>query len=231
MGWSNDYDDYWNDYFSSEEKLTQTLYTEMCKALGYALCNWQYVERAHFKLFLKLLDAPNWETCSAAYYSIESFEARHKMVGRVAHYFLKNDQFKSHRETWCGLGGGLEKEIKNANENRNKIAHYGLDFVDINATINIRMPALQPTSDNLVDQLVGRIPSNPEHSLSPGRINGYAQGFYELAQRIGQFEKSLILSPQHEPSSEPMPAHPTDHKSRQRRSRTKSPPTDDRPSD
>jgi hypothetical protein len=247
MGSPDDEWEHWNAD-SAEEQISQTLYTEMCKALGGALCNWQHVERAHFRLFLKMLNAPNWETCSAAYYSIESFEARHNMVGRVAYYFLKDDRYKSQREWWCGVGGGLQKEIKTANQNRNKIAHYGLSFVEIkpmmhrvvddrimepDGYVKFRFPALRPTPENLVDRLVGRISTNPEHSLGPGRINTYAHQFIRLAQIIGEFEASIKLADAlpHESDPAPEPARPQGRKSRQSPSPRKSQPTDDQPSD
>src|SRR6185437_9528510 len=90
----------------------QDEFVDFCTAVGAAVCMWQNVEKAHFKLFLRMLGAPQWEVAAAAYYSTESFAARHTMVTRMAHYFMQGDMFKEHREQWAGLGGGLQKELK-----------------------------------------------------------------------------------------------------------------------
>ena len=154
------------------------------------------------------------------------------MVGRIAHYFLKDHGYKTHRETWCGAGGGLEKEIKTANENRNKIAHYELDFDIISPEIQLRAPRFRPAADNLVDQLIGRIRGDPKHTVSIGTLHQYAYDFYGLAEKIREFEASLILpAPQPESEIAPTSARPTTRKSRSRRSQKKSQPTDDQPSD
>jgi hypothetical protein len=203
---------------SPQEQMGQYFFEQLCTALGYALCSWQNVEDAHFRLFLRMLNAPNWETCSAAYYSIESFDARHKMVSRVAHYFLKGNYFKSHRETWCGLDGGLDKAIKDANTNRNKIAHYGPDFDDFEGDgellTGLRIPKFRPTQNNLVNRLIGRAGDKPEHNLNVGAIQKYGDQFRDLANHIGQFEDSLT-SQEQRPESEIAPAiaHPTGPKS------------------
>jgi hypothetical protein len=175
---------------------------KLCDALGFAFLTWQDVEKAHFKLFLRMLGAPQWEVCSAAYYSVESFAARHSMVGRMAYFFMQGDKFKSQRKIWCGEGGGLQKEIKDANENRNKLAHYGMDFdildhgeeqPDGSYRFQLSPPRLQPVDTNLVARLAGHTPDKPEYNLSADEIRGYATGFAALGVQLNQFQESLSL--------------------------------------
>jgi hypothetical protein len=212
----------------------------LCTAMGFALFTWQDVEKAHFKLFLKMLGAPEWEVCSAAYYSTESFEARHKMVGRMAYYFMKSDHYESHRAVWCGAGGGLQKKIKDANENRNKLAHYGLAYDVINTTrnpdgtfkIDLGPSKLQPLDTNLVDRLIGRTPDKPEHNLSHEEVSEYAMYFQDLAEHIKQFQESLTLPPPQQGLDALLaPPIPTGPLSRPPPIPEKSPPTDDPPSE
>jgi hypothetical protein len=68
---------------------TREDFKSICSAIGSALILWQDVEDAHFRLFVKMLGAPREEICSAVYYSVQSFEARYKIVGRMAHFFLE----------------------------------------------------------------------------------------------------------------------------------------------
>src|SRR5262249_14057425 len=151
-----------DDDSDEDRKKRFAQFTTFCRALGLALIAWQDVEREHFKLFLRMLGAPQWEVASAVYYSIESFESRHKMVCRMAYYFMKGEEYKSQRATWLNNEGGLRKDITEANKNRNKLAHYDLDFnvvsrielPDGSVQVNLGPPSLQPVTNNL-DAVMG----------------------------------------------------------------------------
>jgi hypothetical protein len=74
-----------------------------------------------------MLGAPQREICSIAYHSTESFEARRKMVTSIAREFFKSLDKKqeAHANTeW----NEIDKLLKDGSENRNKLAHYVLDF-------------------------------------------------------------------------------------------------------
>jgi hypothetical protein len=177
-------------------------FLELCTAIGAAICIWQDVEKAHFKLFLRMLGAPQWEVAAAVYYSIESFALRHTMVSRMAHYYMEGASFKKHREEWAGLGGGLQKELKDAGDNRNKLAHYNIDWnvttevtehADGTVTVVLGPPTLQPMDTDLVARLIGRTPDKPEHNLAVEQIRKYSAEFIILAKRLDAFQKSLNL--------------------------------------
>jgi hypothetical protein len=188
---------------SPEEDDGATLF----KAIGFALWTWQGVEKAHFKLYLRMLGAPQWEVCAAAYYSIESFAARHTMVWRMAHYFLQGDQYKSHLKQWEGVARGkgkakgLYREIKYANDNRNKLAHYtlGYDVVavrtnpDETVDVDLGPPTWRPVATDLAAPLTGRTPDRPEHNLTWRQVFIYAKEFSELGTRLDAFQESLNL--------------------------------------
>jgi hypothetical protein len=191
---------------TSTEESRKAEFRKLCEAIGFAMMTWQDIEAAHFRLFLKMLGAPKKEVCSAIYYSVESFDARHKMVGRMAHYFMQADSYAPHRAVWSGVDGGLSKKVKDANENRNKLAHYGMDFDVIGQTerpdgsrvVELSNPRLQPYYENQVSRLLGRTPDRPEHNLSAKEISGYASLFQRVGAEIDDFQKSLTLPPPHQ---------------------------------
>jgi hypothetical protein len=175
-------------------ELDQMEFWLLCGSIGFAMFTWQTVEKAHFKLFVKMLGAPRWEVCSAAYHSMESFEGRHKMVGRMAHYFMQGREYKKQRAIW----GDLEKKIKDANTNRNKLAHYTLEVDAIGTTLDgsalIEMkPRVRPLSANLVDRLVGRIREKAEHDLDVVAIDRYAHEFDDLCKQLHKFVDELPI--------------------------------------
>jgi hypothetical protein len=86
--------------------------------MGLALTVWQNVEEQHYHLFLKLLGSQEGDISSVVYFSVESFEARRRMVGRMVHYYSTSKEL---RIVW----NKIEKQLKDHNESRNKIAHYG----------------------------------------------------------------------------------------------------------
>jgi cytochrome b561 len=83
---------------------------ETCYHIGLALVTWQHVENAHFKLFLRMLGVPLSGVSSVVYYSAENFESRHKMVSRMAVYFLEGRTFNKQRSEWQEL----DKDINHA---------------------------------------------------------------------------------------------------------------------
>jgi hypothetical protein len=189
------------------------------KAIGFALWTWQGVEKAHFKLYLRMLGAPQWEVCAAAYYSIESFAARNAMVWRMAHYFLQGNNYKSHLKQWSGGGKGLYKELKDANDNRNKLAHYTLDWDVVGITKNpdetvdveLGPPTWRPVKTDLAAPLMGRTPDRLEHNLTWRAVYEYGNQFAALGKRLDAFQESLNLpAPQLGLDQLLSPPHPTD---------------------
>jgi hypothetical protein len=223
-----------------DRKIRLDDFRALCHAIGAAFFMWQDVEKAHFNLFLRMLGSPQWEVCAAAYYSIESFAARHTMVGRMAHYFMQEDRFKKHREQWSGLGGGLAKELKDANDNRNKLAHYNLNWDVIKVTENpedgsvvveFGPPSLQPLDKDLVSKLIGRTPDKPEHNLTRVQVVEYSQQFVDLGKRLEDFQESLNLPPPQRGLAELLaPQLPTDPLYKRPPLPPKSPPADKPPS-
>jgi hypothetical protein len=161
--------------------------------MGLALTVWQYVEEQHYRLFLKLLDVPDGEIPSVVYFSVESFESRRKMVSRMLHFFPMHPKG---RVGWRGEWNLLEKQLKDYNEDRNKLAHYGLesniDFKQPEAAdgfveIVIKPPTLQPSRSNRVSELLGRTADTPKHNLSATELDLYIRNFHRLATQMRDF--------------------------------------------
>lgn len=175
-------------------------FKDLCYHIGLALVVWQEVERALFVLFIKMLGSSYNEMASVVFYGIESFEARRKMVGNMAHYFLKE---KADKAIWNDNTGGLQKALKDGNEKRNKLAHYDLeeDFVDItyeqdgSAVVNFGPPRLRPTQYNLISTMRGHTPDKPEHNLSVKEVIGYIKEFHDLAEQVNNFTGRLPSPP------------------------------------
>src|ERR1700687_749332 len=128
-------------------------FLDLCRNIGLALVVWQEVEEAHFELFVKMLGSDYNEVSAVVYFSVESFEARRKMVGNMAHYFLTA---KADKTIWNDDKGGLQKALKDANENRNKLAHYNVeeDLLNVDeedgvVTVDLGPPRLRPHKWNL----------------------------------------------------------------------------------
>jgi hypothetical protein len=175
-------------------------FLDLCRHIGLALVVWQEVEEAHFGLFVKMLGSDYNEVSAVVYFSVESFEARRKMVGNMAHYFLTA---KADKTIWNDDKGGLQKELKDANENRNKLAHYNVeeDLLNVDeedgvVTVDLGPPRLRPHKWNLVSRLRGLTPDKPEHNLSVAEVAGYVREFRKLARRIRDFSSNLTLPPQ-----------------------------------
>jgi hypothetical protein len=115
---------------------------------------------------------------SVVYFSVESFEARRKMVGNMAHYFLTA---KADKKAWSDENGGLQKALKDADENRNKLAHYSvaedvirtIEHENGDVTIEFAAPRLRPYEGNLVSRMRGLTIDKPEHNLSVAEVSGY----------------------------------------------------------
>ncbi|MGR4930245.1 hypothetical protein ACIPUD_26085 [Bradyrhizobium sp. CAR08] len=103
----------------------------------------------------------------------------------------------------CGAGnkalrgewGDLQKELKDANDERNKLAHYtviieiakesrGDDGVLVG---NLTSPLLQPSPHNAVSRVQGKTPNNERHSLDEEALKGHAQDFYGLSLSLHDF--------------------------------------------
>jgi hypothetical protein len=108
---------------------------------------------------------------------------------------LKLRQFKKQRGEWQEL----EHLTKVANENRNKFAHYALDYDLIGQSNNpdgtVRITfgphRLRPTVRNFYSRLQGRTPDKEEHNLGPKQITQYIGEFGQLAERLEKFHVSL----------------------------------------
>jgi hypothetical protein len=124
--------------------------------MGLALTVWQNVEEQHYHLFLKLLGSQEGDISSVVYFSVESFEARRRMVSRMVHYYSTSKEL---RIVW----NQIEKQLKGHNESRNKIAHYGIyydfferDLPDGKVEYTFALPSLRPSRSNSVNVLLGR---------------------------------------------------------------------------
>jgi hypothetical protein len=153
-------------------------YLDLCLHIGLALVVWQEVEESHFGLFVKMLGSGYNDVSSVVYFSVESFEARRKMVGNMAHYFLTA---KADKKAWSDENGGLQKALKDADENRNKLAHYSvaedvirtIEHENGDVTIEFAAPRLRPYEGNLVSRMRGLTIDKPEHNLSVAEVSGY----------------------------------------------------------
>jgi len=160
--------------------------------MGLALTVWQNVEEQHYHLFLKLLGSQEGDISSVVYFSVESFEARRRMVSRMVHYYSTSKEL---RIAW----NKIEKQLKDHNESRNKIAHYGIyydfferDLPDGKFEYTFALPSLQPSRSNSVNVLLGRTSDEPAHNLGAAELDAYIRSFGALAQSISKFREDLI---------------------------------------
>jgi hypothetical protein len=182
---------------ADSEKFEQ--FQEFCYHIGLALVTWQDVEEAHFKLFFKLIGAPNGEIASLAYHSLDSFQTRHVMVGRMIDLFFKNTtQDETVKRVWANVDG-LQKRLKDANLNRNKLAHYSWETDFVSEThletggviVKFTGPRLQASSYNSVSRVLGYTPDKPEHNLDEGTLRTYIGDFRRLATELDAFQRDL----------------------------------------
>jgi hypothetical protein len=177
--------------------------------IGRSLVAWQDVEEEHFKLFFRLIGSPLFENAAIVYYGMGDFATRHKIVGQLLQITLNGPDFQDQRKVWQNEKGGLQKAIKNANDDRNKLAHYE-SHIDskvepgISAdptkipTIKIRLsgPTLRPSAYNVVSRLLGRTPDKEGHDLKIDEIKEFYAMFKDLAVKIDEFRTSCPLPPQ-----------------------------------
>jgi hypothetical protein len=172
---------------------------ELCFALGQAIVAWQDVEDAHFRLFFRMLGATNTDIAAIVYYNTESFDGRRRMVDNMVKVVLTKKEYKALRSAWANDRGGLQKEIRVANDNRNKLAHYSLE-TDTTATmdreteiveVRISSPRLRPSVYNIVSHLLGRTPDQPAHNLGVNEVRSFAAEFRSLAKRMSAFHDQL----------------------------------------
>lgn len=155
--------------------------------MGLALAAWQSVEHIHFLLFKRFLGSKQAKIPSIVYHGIESFDSRRVMVDRMAMACL---QTKEGRAEW----GEISKALKDANLDRNKIAHYSVDFDLVTAETTdgvtelvIGSPKLRPSNLNVVSELLGRLRDSEEHNLGDEALKQYVVRFKALEIRLTNF--------------------------------------------
>ncbi len=201
----------------------------LCRQIGLALITWQDVETAHFRIFFKLLGAPEYSLASIVYHQNESFDARHTMVGRLVQHSLKGQP--ELLKLWDDGKIGLYKNVKDATLNRNKLAHYTHEFMvssiemadDGGAIVRFDQPRLQPSPYNMVSRLLGRTPDKDDHNLSAATLQTYVTEFVKLVGRLDEFWAKLP-HPLPNPNLEQVLGPPPRHIIRRQRQRR---PTDD----
>jgi hypothetical protein len=188
----------------------------LCRQIGLALMTWQDVEIAHFRIFFKLVGAPTFEIASIVYHHTESFEGRHNMVLRLIEHSLKKED--ELRKLWEDGKVGLYKNVKDANLNRNKLAHYSYDFMissveemdNGEVVVTFGDPRLQPSPYNMISRLLGRTPDKEAHNLSAATIQTYISDFVKLARRLNEFWEKLphpVSNPNLQQALGPPPKH------------------------
>ena len=167
-------------------------FLELCAHMGLALAHWQRLENAHFLLFAKMVGVPKQEICSVLYHGIPSFEGRRVMVERVALYALTNAEQQA---TWKRI----TKAIKTVAPNRNKIAHYTIQYEQISgptaAAPMFTAPFLQPLLWNEIDRLKGHVAERPGHKISIRELNKYMGQFTAVTEQILEFTRQFPLPP------------------------------------
>jgi hypothetical protein len=168
-------------------------FQELCRHMGMTLAIWQRLEDEHFLLFVKLLGSPKREICSAIYHGIPSFEGRRMMVDRVASFSsLTADQ----RTEW----ERIHKALEVASTDRNKIAHYSVDYEILERTTNedgsmtfdLGSPHLRPSQHNILK--VGS-PDKPGYKLTPVEMKNYMDQFIQLAETLKTLSNLISVHP------------------------------------
>ncbi len=85
------------------------------RAFAIAMLNWQKVESALFRVYFRLFENGNLKQAGAAYYSLDSFGAKLRLVEATASAVLEDTKL----ESWKSLAS----EIRNASKDRNALAH------------------------------------------------------------------------------------------------------------
>lgn len=196
--------------YKSDGALDMESFTEqtrdLCMRIGIALTRWQNVEEQHYHLFLLMLGVKEGPVPSVVYFSVESFDSRRKMIGRMADCFLSTKELNTE---W----GTLNKRLKDANDARNSMAHYGIYINAYERTVGdsieliIDPPTIQPSLYNKVSELLGRT-KDPKHSLDADKIDSWIIEFGELAEAVAKFKTAISLAPAR-PVPLPTPPPPT----------------------
>jgi hypothetical protein len=160
-------------------------FNELCRLMGLALSVWQRLEDRHFMFFHRMLGDRQIEISSMIYHGLTSFEARRQLVDRIAGHFSLTEEARS---DW----DAIHKDLETAAKNRNKIAHYPIEYADVTSQelddssieFSFSDPRLRPSSCNYVDAMRGRDPTNPEHNLSAAEIGKYIRSFLEISERL-----------------------------------------------
>jgi hypothetical protein len=147
---------------------------------------------------------------------------------------LAKDLDPETRKMWSNASGsGLQKRIKAANENRNKLAHYSHDFSsaeiheqpDGGVTVKFGESRLQPNPMNAVSRLMGRTPDKEEHNLGIEALINLTNEFIVLWGDLTNFASQLPRG-----TKSPFLNHP-DLLMKLSQSQSIPQPTDDAPSD
>ena len=85
------------------------------RAYAIAMLNWQHVESALFRLYFSFFESGNLVPISAAYYSLDAFGPKFKLVNSTAKCVLKGKLLS----TWTSIA----KKVVSAAEERNVLAH------------------------------------------------------------------------------------------------------------
>jgi hypothetical protein len=198
------------DDFDSEFK-------NLCFNMGLALVRWQHVEDEHFYLFQALTGLTGQSICSIIYHSSESFEARRNMVTRLARHRVGCFDVKRKRLANRYINC-LDKQLKDANLNRNKIAHYGFEYGIVgyaeqdngDVSIDFSPPRLQPSPINKISQIQGFSSSDTKHNLSSFNIKQYLIEFGELACTVRKFNCWFFSPPPQREKREHKTSHTQD---------------------
>jgi hypothetical protein len=120
------------------------------------------------------------------------------MVGRLVQHSLKGQQPEL-LKLWDDGKMGLYKNVKDANLNRNKLAHYTHEFMassienadDGGVIVTFDQSRLQPSPYNMVSRLLGRTPDKDDHNLSADTLQTYVTEFAKLVGRLDEFCEML----------------------------------------
>lgn len=91
------------------------------RAYAKAMLSWQHVESALFRVYYGLFENGNYTQAGAAYYSLESFGPKLRLVDATAGAVLKDAQLMS----WKSLC----EEVRAASGDRNVLAHLPLAVI------------------------------------------------------------------------------------------------------
>jgi hypothetical protein len=160
-------------------------FDELCRLKGLALAVWQRLEDLHFVFFHRMLGDRQIEMSSMIYHGLSSFEARRQLVDRIASLFSLTEEARS---DW----DAIHRDLETAAKNRNKVAHYTIEYADVTSTelgdgsieFLFRDPRLRPSSFSYFDAMRGRVPTKPEHNLSAAEIREYIRSFNEISERL-----------------------------------------------